>query len=161
LVIKSATNPVYAFILGHTVSVDITSRANIRLVNEKNGYFRLEQVGGHPVTEYKLTLNNPSALGLTSTEGDIGTRRFTDFVLAMNLILDYVGLFTRKIVLSRQEFSTSGNVNVKEVVNAVLESVNQYELDEGSVMSNLRLIDKVDRHNLNHQTIGEDQFGLT
>jgi hypothetical protein len=151
--INSATIPVYAFILGHTVAIDVASRADIRLVNEKNRYFHLEHIGGNPLTEYKLTINNPSALGFTSGERCIIIKRFRDIVLAMNLTLEEAALAIEPPNLSKPEFST--NEKVKEEVHALVKRVKEQQLNESSIISNLNLIDKVDRHNI------EDHKGNT
>jgi hypothetical protein len=77
----------------HTINAQVTSRAHIKLVNVQKGYFSLEQKkGSHPITEYKLTINNPSALGFLSTEGDLGNNRINDIILAMNLTLTEAAL---------------------------------------------------------------------
>jgi hypothetical protein len=101
--INSATIPVYAFVVGHGVSANSASRLDIRLVNETNRYFHLEEqtVRGSPLTEYKLTINTPSVLGFSSSEENMVTKRFRDIVLAMNLILGEIVLSTEAKKISQ------------------------------------------------------------
>jgi hypothetical protein len=134
---------VYAFIIRHTIAADLTSRAVIKLVNEKQGYFRLEQIRGHLLTEYTLTFNNPTVLGFSSTEGIVSNNRINDIILAMNLTLEEAALSRKGSILSRPIFSS--NERIMEDVHAVL-GMEQQQLDESIVISNLKSIDKVDRH---------------
>lgn len=141
------SSPVFAFKIGHGVSARGASRVSISLVNETHGYFHFQDqtAPGAPLTRYNLTMANPSALGFTSTEENAVTRRFRDVVLAMNLILTDVVLMTEERRFIQTEFST--NETIRETVNFVLRKVPQDQLDEGKIISNLNLIDKIDWHN--------------
>ncbi len=92
--------------IDHTIAMDATSRAHIELVNQMNGYFHLEeQAGEHPLTEYRLTINNPSALNFSSTEADATNNRISDIVLAMNLTLARAALSLQGLDLSRRDIN--------------------------------------------------------
>jgi hypothetical protein len=128
-----------------------------------------------PRTEYKLTINKPSALGFLSTEGDLGNNRINDIILAMNLTLTEAALSSEgktlykpttiiptnernnehiiKVDLEReqqQKQQVYEKVTISETVGVVLGRAQQ-QLDESNVISNLQLIDKADRHTKNHQ----------
>jgi hypothetical protein len=135
---------VYAFILGHTVARDVTSRTDVKLVNEKYRYFQLDYIGGHHVTEYKLTINNLSALAFKSTEEAVVLRRLRDIILAMNLTLEQAVLTLGQPHFPKLEFST--NEKVKETVHAIVRREKQQSMDESVIISNLKLIDKFDWH---------------
>jgi hypothetical protein len=160
---------VYAFILRHIISAGMISRANIKLVNEKKGYFRLEQAkGSHPLTEYKLIINNPSALGFSATEGSIAENRINDIVLAMNLTLEEAALSRRGSTLSKPTISSTNErnkENIKEVTRGkqqldesviISEDVKvlvqrEQQLDESIILTNLQLVGKVDWYVEDHQ----------
>lgn len=142
--IKPPSMQVYAFILGRTVALDVTSRADVRLVNGKNRYFHLEYIGGHTVSEYKLTINDASALGFTSPERTIILKRFRDIVLAMNLALEEAVLNIRQPHIPKLEFST--NEKVKETVHVIVKREKPQLMDESTIILNLDSIDKFDWH---------------
>jgi hypothetical protein len=49
---------VYAYKFGHTVSPGVAAITRIELMNEKSGYFHLEERGGHPLTQYNMTIED-------------------------------------------------------------------------------------------------------
>jgi hypothetical protein len=105
----------------------------------------LEEIGGHPLTQYNLTISNPSSLGFSSAEGDVIPNRIRDIVLAINLTLKEVALSPVRLDLTQPIWST--NEGIKEQKNVILGMGGAAEqLDESDVMSNLQLIDKLDRH---------------
>ena len=162
------------------MAATITSRANIELVNQQKGYFGLQQIdGGHPLTDYILSIDSPSGLHFSSTEGDISENRINDIVLAMNLTLTEAALSREGKVLSKPEIVQTDERRQEDDANTVLEKVQQItsenitrstdetigisedhsvvlgraqqQMDESIVLSNLHLIDKADRHIENHQ----------
>jgi hypothetical protein len=170
---------VYAFILNHTIAAGVTSRADIKLINEKQGYFRLEeQKESHPLTEYNLMINNPSALGFSSTEGSLAKNRINYIVLSINLTLVVAALSRRGSILSTPTIISTNERNkehIKEalvreqqqedgnIIRQVVESIGisehnqavlvseQQQLDESCVLTNLKLIHKIDWHIEDHQ----------
>jgi hypothetical protein len=67
----------------------------------------LEEIGGHPLTQYNLTINNPSTLGFSSAEGDIIPNRIRDIELAINLTLREVALSPCSIRFNPTVWSTN------------------------------------------------------
>jgi hypothetical protein len=141
ILIKPFTVDVYAFKLTHTVAPSNTSRTNIKLVNER--HFHLDQIGGHPLTQYELTINNPSALGFSSEE-EINRKRIRDIILAMNLVLREAAFSPAGLNLTPVRWSA--NEGISEQINVVLGMGQAEQLNESVVMHNLELIDKLDRH---------------
>ena len=133
---------VYTFILGHTVARDVTSRTDVKLVNERCRYFQLDYIGGHNVTEYKLTINDLSALAFKSTEEAVVLRRVRDIILAMNLTLEEAVLTLEQPHFPKLEYST--NEKVKETVHAIVRREKQQSLDESVILSNLKFIGNFD-----------------
>ena len=80
-----------AYKLSHILSLDVTSRTSIELVNEQKGYFRLQEIpGSSPLTRYNIIIDNPSRLGFKDREGPAVSNRIHDLLLAMNLDLNQV-----------------------------------------------------------------------
>jgi hypothetical protein len=167
---------VHAFIIGHTIGAEVTSRADIKLVNEQKGLFRLEKIqGSHPLTDYDLFIDNPSALNLSYVEGGVGNNRINDIVLAMNLSLTEAALSREGSILTRPIFQTNEKENAKAMSGGkqqpmdgnkqlqVNESINisesvgfvlgraQQQLDESTIITKLNLIDRAERHVQDHQ----------
>lgn len=145
----SATPPllivVYAYELGHTIGRGQTSRTRIELVNESEGYFRLEEIAGsHPLTQYNITLDNPSTLGFRHTEGGVLLNRIYDLILAMNLELREVVLSPDSLIPIQYRWLTTGGI--EESISMVLGMGQPAQLDEIDVKNNLDMIDKLERH---------------
>jgi hypothetical protein len=146
---------VYAYKMGHTIGLGATSRTTTNLANEKEGYFRLEEIpGGHPLTQYNIILDNPSKLGFQYAEGSNALNRIYDLILAMNLDL-------RQVVFSPESFTpiqyrwviTEG---MSEEVGFVLGMGHAEQLDEINVKKNLDNIDKLERHNRRKRITSQD-----
>jgi hypothetical protein len=136
---------VYAYKLGHTMGHDATSRTTINLVNEKEGYFRLEEIpGGHPFTQYNIILDNPSKLGFRYTEGGMLLNRIYDLTLAMNLELREVVFSPDSFVPIQYRWLTTGGMS--EEVGFVSGMGQPAQLDEINVKKNLDMVDKLERH---------------
>jgi hypothetical protein len=111
----------------------------------------LEQIGQHPLTEYNMIIDNPSALGFSQAGGGEALRnRIHDLILSMNLELRSVALSPISLNLGKYEWLTSssndsGGLAIKEHVNVVLGMGLAERLDTIAVEANLKKIDKLDR----------------
>jgi hypothetical protein len=136
---------VYAYKLGHAIGRGQTSRTRIELVNENEGYFRLEEIAGsHPLTQYNITLDNPSTLGFRHIEGGVLLNRIYDLILAMNLELREVVLSPDSLIPIQYRWLTTGGI--EESISMVLGMGQSSQLDDIDVKNNLDMIDKLERH---------------
>ena len=55
----------------------------------------MEEIGGHPLIQYNLTINNPSTLG------DVTPNRIRDIELAINLTLREIALSPVRLDLTQ------------------------------------------------------------
>ncbi|HET6808551.1 MAG TPA: hypothetical protein VFH28_05785 [Nitrososphaera sp.] len=136
---------VYAYKMGHTIGLGATSRTTINLANDKERYFRLEEIAGsHPLTQYNIILDNPSNLGFQYAEGANALNRIYDLILAMNLAL-------REVVFSPDTFTPIQyrwmiKERTSEEVGFILGMGQAEQLDEINVKKNLDNIYKLERH---------------
>jgi hypothetical protein len=158
---------VYAYKLGHMASQQVSSRTKIKLVNEKKGQFHLKEKGGHPLTEYDIIIDDPSALGFKHAEGEVALQnRIYDLILAINLELRKVVMCPTSLKPPGYTWLTNGNTNgkggaeivrIKEQVSAMLGMGKPERLNTIHVKNNLEMIDKLDRHN-KHKRINQRNY---
>jgi len=163
--ISNIKRPVFAHHLINPPSVDTNCDVTLVIINSK-GRISLVKEGVGLQTRYMLSITDPSSLGLLNSEQNTVELFIKDLVLAINLGLRRTALSRlegdlaqshiefkqadTKVVVERtpegQHIAITEVIMLRDSVHITIGITE--EIDEEIVVSNLQLINKVNRYNL-------------
>ncbi|HEX9862641.1 MAG TPA: hypothetical protein VGB11_05080 [Candidatus Bathyarchaeia archaeon] len=126
------------------------SAVNLEVINSKDRLKLATEKVGRPI-RYELSVTDPTSLGLLNSEQNTLELFTKDLVLAINLCLSRAALSRRdgNLIQSHIAYKQTKQANTI-VTRAVFDATTIFteKIDEETVISNLLLINKVNRHNL-------------